>query len=237
MRVSAGAMALAVPIALLLICGFAGDPAQNPGSQLDADLIVTSAPEYLPPAVLRGPGYERFPKGAQLLLFHEGKAEPLVEGFAATADADVSFDAKTVLFAGKKSRGDPWQIWELTLEDRSLRRVIATAMDAERPFYLPGGRMVWAERTSYGFELESSEDGHPPSHSFWNPTAGHDSGPGVLPLTSMRASAFPTDVLLDGRILFILFEAGFPLGAGETPVHYRSSPYGSQVSDNMNLFL
>ena len=40
-----------------------------------------------------------------------------------------------------------------------------------------------------------------------NPTAG----PGLLPLTYTRASAFPVDVLRDGRILF---EAGFPLGNG-----------------------
>jgi len=176
MRILARVTALAAPMALLLVCGFAGDQAQNPGSRMDADFIVTSAPEYLPLAALRGPSHERFPKGAQLLLVHEGNAEPLVEGFAATADADVSFDAKTVLFAGKKSRGDHWQIWELTLEDRSLRRVIATATGAERPFYLPGGRMIWAQRTPHGFELEFSEDGHPPGHSFWNPTAG----PGVL---------------------------------------------------------
>ncbi len=74
-----------------------------------------------PLAALRGG--ERFPKGAQLLLLHEGKAEPLVAGFAASADASVSFDAKKVLFAGKKTATDPWQIWELTLADHSVRQV------------------------------------------------------------------------------------------------------------------
>ena len=92
-----------------------------------------------------------------------GKAEPLVTGFAATADANVSFDGKTVLFAGKQAASDPWQIWELTLADRSVRKVIATATDAERPLYLPGGRMVYAQRTPRGFQLESAEDGHPPA--------------------------------------------------------------------------
>jgi hypothetical protein len=48
-----------------------------------------------------------FPKGAQLLLVHAGKAEPLVTGFAATADANVSFDGKTVLFAASKARAIP----------------------------------------------------------------------------------------------------------------------------------
>ena len=101
-----------------------------------------------------------------------GKAEPLVPGFAATADANVSFDGKTVLFAGKQAAGDPWQIWELTLADRSVRKVIATATDAMRPFYLPGGRMVCAQRTPQGFQLKSAEDGHPAAYAPLNPTAG-----------------------------------------------------------------
>jgi hypothetical protein len=56
-------------------------------------------------AALRGE--ERFPKGAQLLVIHAGKTEQLGTGFTATANASVSFDAKTVLFAGKKTADDP----------------------------------------------------------------------------------------------------------------------------------
>ncbi len=67
-----------------------------------SDVIVTAAPAYEPLAALRGD--ERFPKGAQLLLIHAGKAEPLVPEFAASADASVSFDGGKVLFAGKKKR-------------------------------------------------------------------------------------------------------------------------------------
>jgi hypothetical protein len=152
----------------------------------------------------------------------DGKAEPLVAGFAATADADVSFDGKNVLFAGKQASGDPWQIWELTVADRSVRKVIATATDAERPLYLPGGRMVWAQRAPWGFQLESAEDGHAPTRAPLNPTAG----PGLLPLTYTQASAFPAGVLADGRILF---EAGFPLGSGTTPELYLVYADGSGV--------
>lgn len=198
------------------LCALAPSAADTVG----ADFIVTAAPVYVPMAELQGK--ERFPRGAQLLLVHEGKAEPLVEGFADTADANVSFDAKRVLFAGKQTASDPWQIWELTLNDDSVRKVIDTETDAERPFYLPGGRMVWAQRTPTGFRIESAEDGHPPKIPFLNPTAGS----GVLPLTYMRASAFPTDVLADGRILF---ESGFPLGEGSTPELYLVYADGSGV--------
>ena len=102
---------------LMATCGFAPSISQSIGS----DVIVTAAPAYEPLAALRGG--ERFPKGAQLLLMHEGNAEPLVPEFAASADASVSFDGGSVLFAGKKAAGDPWQIWELTLADRKVRQV------------------------------------------------------------------------------------------------------------------
>jgi hypothetical protein len=184
------------------------------------DFIVTAAPVYAPLAELSG--QERFPKGAQLMFVHAGKAEPLVAGFAASADASVSFDGQTVLFAGKQTAGDPWQIWELTLKDRTVRKAIATDGDAERPLYLPGGRMVWAQRTAAGFQVQSAEDGRPEDVRVLNPTAG----PGVLPLTDMRANAFPADVLRDGRILF---EAGYPLGEGSTPEMYLVYADGSGV--------
>ncbi|HUA99242.1 MAG TPA: hypothetical protein VMA34_13015 [Terracidiphilus sp.] len=201
---------------LLPLCGFAPSAADESGGEF----IVTAAPAYVPLAELRG--QERFPRGAQLLVVRDGKAEPLVTGFAATSDANVSFDAKTVLFAGKRAAGDPWQIWELTLKDDSVRRVIATATDAERPLYLPGGRMVWAQRTPQGFWIESAEDGDLPGVVFLNPTAG----PGALALTHTQTNAFPTDVLADGRILF---ESGFPLGEGSAPELYVVYADGSGV--------
>jgi len=206
----------AAAMALLIFCGFASTPSQRPGS----DFIVTAAPVYKPLAELRGG--ERFPNGAQLLLVHDGKTEPLVPGFAATADADVSYDGKSVLFAGKKTADERWQIWELNLEDHSLRKVKSTPDDAERPIHLPGGRLVWAQRTSDGFQLQSSDDGRPPEFNYMNATAG----PGILPLTYLHASAFPTGVLHDGRILF---ESGFPLGKGSTPEIYLVYADGSGV--------
>ena len=212
LAIAAGAATLVTTV----LCGFAPTPSQNAG----ADYIVTAAPIYKPLAELQGG--ERFPGGAQLLLVHNGKSEQLVPGYAATADADVSYDGKSVLFAGKKAAGDPWQIWELTLSDGSVRKVTSTSNDAERPFHLPGGRLVWAQRTPPGFEIDSSDDGRPIGTAPLNPTAG----PGVTRLTYIRASAFPTGVLRDGRILF---ESGFPLGTGSTPEIFLVYADGSGV--------
>jgi hypothetical protein len=225
MSSAARVLAIGASVALLIpVCGFAPDAAQSAGALAATDIIVTAAPAYEPLATLRGPGQnlERFPRGAQLLLIHAGKAEPLMAGFAASADANVSFDGKKVLFAGKKAASDPWQIWELTLADRSARKLIAGNRDAIRPFYLPAGRLVYAQRSAQGFQLEAAgKDGT----SAWDPVDSN-AGSMLLPLSYLPASAIPADVLADGRILF---EAGFPLGTGTTPELFLVYSDGSGV--------
>jgi hypothetical protein len=186
----------------------------------DADLIVTAAKVYQPLAALRGE--ERFPAGAQLLLVHAGKTERLVPGFAATADANISFDGKAVLFAGKQVSSDPWQIWELTLSDHSLRRLIAGAVDAIRPIYLPDGRLVYAQRTPHGFQLEAAGRTAPWAFA----TIDANVGSTLTPLSYVPANAVPADVLADGRILF---EADSPLGSGTTPELFLVYSDGSGV--------
>jgi hypothetical protein len=209
--------AVASMVLLIPICGFASDAAQ---SVLDADVIVTATPVYAPLAALQGG--ERFPKGAQLLLIHAGKAEPLVPGFAVSADANISFDGERVLFAGKQAAGDSWQIWEMTLKDRSVRRIISGTGDAIRPFYLPAGRLVYARRTSQGFHLEAA--GKDAAQAL--APIDEQAGATVLPLSYLPGSAIPADVLQDGRILF---ESGFPLGAGSTPELFLVYSDGSGV--------
>jgi len=218
MRIAAGVLAaVAVMVLPIPVCGFGADAAQD---AMDADVIVTAAPVYAPLAALKGG--ERFPKGAQLLLVHAGNAEPLVTGFSAAADANISFDGERVLFAGKQAASDPWQIWELTLKDHSLRKVIAGDGDAIRPFYLPAGRLAYARRTAQGLRLEAA--GKDAARAFAPIDA--EAGTTVVPLSYMPGSAIPADVLLDGRILF---EAGFPLGAGTTPELFLVYSDGSGV--------
>ena len=219
MRPFAKVLVAAALIAMLIpLCGFAPEAAVRP--QPNSDVIVTFAPVYEPLAALRGE--ERFPRGAQLMLVSHGKAEQLVEGFAATADANVSFDGKRVLFAGKYAASDPWQIWELTLETHSFRKLIAGSSDVIRPFYLPYGRLIYARRMPQGFQLEAAGKDGPTA----NEAISSEAGSTVLPLTYMAASAVPVDVLLDGRILF---EAGFPLGTGSTPELFLVYSDGSGV--------
>ena len=214
MSIACRVIAIAAPFALLLVTNFVPQRAQSPAT----DIIVTAAPVYLPLAALGGE--ERFPKGAQLLVVHDGKAVPLVRGFAAAADANVSFDGKTVVFTGKQTAGEAWQAWELTIVDGSVRRLTGNAGDVIRPLYLPFGRIVYARRTPHGYQLESARI----DRSAANLAA--DPAPAALELSYLPASAIPVDVLADGRILF---EANSPLGVGATPELFLVYSDGSGV--------
>src|SRR4051812_46860478 len=140
----AGFAAASACAVVLFLCGFGKGITRG----IDAPVIATAAPTYDATAALRGE--ERFARGAQLLLLKDGKVEPLVDGFAASADASVSFDATKVLFAGKRSASELWAIWELELRDRSVRKVISGDADVVRPLYLPDNRLVFARRTAHG---------------------------------------------------------------------------------------
>lgn len=208
---AAGCVAL-----LSLTCGFAPKTSQT----INADFIVTAARSYQPLAALRGG--ERFPQGAQLLLVHNGASSPLLPGFSSSADASVSFDGKNVLFSGKKNPADPWQVWELTLSDRSVRQVINTGSDAIRPFYLPGWRIVYAQRTGDHFQMVSARLADTKAIA---EIEGKEVLP-AFPISFLQASAIPSDVLADGRILF---ESQFPLGYGNTPELFVVYSDGSGV--------
>src|SRR5579875_2604901 len=78
----------------------ASGPSQD-DSQKETALLFTAAPVYESLAALQGD--ERFPQGAQVMVLRDGRPEPLVPTLAWSADPSVSFDGKTVLFAGKQT--------------------------------------------------------------------------------------------------------------------------------------
>lgn len=136
----------------------------------------------------------RFPRGAALQIVDSGRKRALFPGFAASADACISFDGKRVLFSAKQRRTDPWQIWEARLSGGTPRRITTVKQDAFTPFYLPGDRIVYSVRTPDGLQVERE------------PLDGGE----TTRLTFGRGDHLITDVLLDGRILL---EAPHP-GAG-----------------------
>jgi hypothetical protein len=162
-------------LALLVLCRCL------PGADsISVPFVYTEAPRYQDHAP------ERFPAGASLQIVSKGRKRPLVPGFAASADAAVSFDARSILFSGKQKPADPWQIWEVPVAGGAARRITSFAEDAITPFYLPAEKIVYARRTAQGFQIEVMQ------------LAGGE----PLRLTYTPGDHLICDVLRDGRVLF-----------------------------------
>lgn len=158
---------------------------------IPSDYIYTEAPRY--DAVAVANGGERFPSGAVLHIVSGTRDSVLLPGFAASADACISFDGRRVLFSGKENPAEKWQIWEAPLTGGAPRRVSTTPEDCVTPFYLPGDRIVFACRMREGFQLRTA------------PLAGRPASP----LTYVPGNQIVSDVLRDGRVLF---EGSHPAG-------------------------
>jgi hypothetical protein len=170
-------------------------------------LLFTVARHYEPLAWMRGA--DRFSSDATIFIQDARGKHPLVPGFAASADPAVSFDGKKIMFAGKQTAQDHWQIWEVVLAGGEPRRITSCAEDCVRPFYLPEERFVYAKKTGGRFVIEA---------------AGAEGK--AVQLTYGSGNFLPTDVLHDGRILF---EAAYPLGANRIPELYTVYSDGSGV--------
>lgn len=69
------------------------------------------------------------------LLNWAGAWRALAQGFTASADPDVSFDGKRIVFAGRRTPGEPWQIYEVALAGGEPRRITNSGQDCRRPVY------------------------------------------------------------------------------------------------------
>ena len=192
-----------------------------------AAYIFTEAPRYEPRAWMEG--RDRYPDGARLMFEENGSRRPVVPGFYATADANISFDGERVLFSGKRIRSAPWQIFELPLLRGAPRQVSSGDTDCIRPFYLPENRIVYTRVTAEESFIETAS---------------------LANSKTTRLSFAPNryltdDVLRDGRILF---EAGetkrelytvYPDGTGIEAVRCDHGPdrgNGRQVSSGDLIF-
>ncbi len=115
-----------------------------------------------------------------------GSRTDLAPGFANVAEPECSFDGMDLLFAGKRTRTDAWQIWEVRRDGYGLRRVTTSSGDCRAPHYLPQGRLLYTAHTADGDSLMTA-----------------DLGSGTAePITPLPEPIASTAVLPDGRVLY-----------------------------------
>lgn len=131
-------IATAILLAGLLLAPRA-DTAPAPVT-FDIPLIITQLPH--PPARVRSaesdPAFTNAPPdGARIIaLSTQGTVTLLTPDFASAADPCISFDARRILFAGKRALKENWNIWEMDLNGNNKRRLTRNLRNCREPKYL-----------------------------------------------------------------------------------------------------
>ena len=121
---------------------------------------------------------------------HGKNPEILTSDFYSARSPEVSYDGSHLLFTGKKSQDDSWQIWEMDLGNLKYRQVTNSSDNSTDPAYLPGGRMVFS-RSIQGDSLRAG-------HALF--TCNLD-GTDLKRITFNPHTYFASSVLMDGRII------------------------------------
>lgn len=147
-----------------------------------------------------------------VVLAPDGSATVLTPEFAAAADPSISFDARRILFAGKRSPRDRWNIWEMDVDGKDKRQITNSLGDCREPEYLAlssitppdfKDKVRWITFTSN--EAHTYQEGSASlATSLYATNLDATSDRGILTwrLTFNLSSDLSPTVLRDGRILF-----------------------------------
>lgn len=151
-----------IAIIVLGIAGYFLMSSNAPKKFAGSTLIFTQVPAG---EVLRQPGSQIIIpdyKNSRIVSMNYMKVDEgvanLTPDFYAACSPSLSFDNNSIVFAGKKAEGDPWQIWTMSIKGSGLKRVTNTQDNCLTPAFLPDGLIVFSrekndERTGTGYAL------------------------------------------------------------------------------------
>ncbi|MCP5108927.1 MAG: hypothetical protein GY950_36425 [bacterium] len=83
---------------------------------------------------------DRYVDGCQIVRLNlsdtRKKVVPLTSEFVSARDPEVSFDGQEILFAGKRRKGDSWQIWRMNRKGGNKQQITHGNSSAVSPLYI-----------------------------------------------------------------------------------------------------
>jgi Tol biopolymer transport system component len=200
--------ALLLPLAMIAVMVARSLPTS--GAPLGVDLVFTQIP-FQPRDHERGSS--RFlldranGQGSRLLwLKTDGSAIVLTSEFSAAADPSVSFDGRKVLFAGRKTASDHWNIWEMDSDGKNKRQLTKDLGDCREPEYLAKSSITppeFADKVRWIIFASNANDAQTQSALYvTNVEPIQGQGTVVRRATFNLCSDFSPTVLRDGRVIF-----------------------------------
>ena len=191
-----------------LLLGF-GSAEIHANPKLDVPMVLTQVPRKgrLPPPTWDPNGLVRSDwfEGSRLVLVLPGKqVQVLSKGFQSACDANVSFDGRRLLFAGKKDRNSRWRIWEVGLDGQGLRPVSPENLEARSPIYVStlftlDSPEPWFTTVFVGREQTVNEVGRASASSLYNIKLD---GTELRRLTYNPNHKFDPHQMWDGRVIY-----------------------------------
>jgi Tol biopolymer transport system component len=177
--------------------------------------VAGGAPAALAGETLRGDSGEG---GRLVLVPPKGKPRVLTASFHSAADPEVSFDGKSILFAGKRAASDPWCVFEMKADGTAARQITCGAAGARQPVYqstiytiTPTSVEPWVQVAFVGENPgERNEAGVAPNTSLWSCKTD---GTALRRLTFNLSNDRDPAILPDGRMVY----AGWLRSPGREP--------------------
>jgi hypothetical protein len=120
----------------------------------------------------------------------DGTVKILTEDFYSATSPEISYDGKHMLFSAQLKQNDPWQIWEMNLDNLETNQITSSRQSCIDPAYLPLGQAV--------FSRSSENDSLKAGHTLF--TCNLD-GSNLRRITFNPHEYFASSVLMDGRII------------------------------------
>jgi Tol biopolymer transport system component len=173
-----------------------------------APLVVAQVPTLGPATEERAAPRPVTGEGGRLVLLEpSGRARVLTAGFESATDPDVSFDGERLLFSARRTAGDPWCVYEMTLGGGDARQITCGPAGARQPVYqttiftiTPTSVEPWVQIAFVGVDPgERDEAGVAANTSLWSCKTD---GSALRRLTYNLSNDVDPAVLPDGRMVY-----------------------------------
>jgi hypothetical protein len=131
----------------------------------------------------------------------QGTLTDLTPDFYGAEEPEISYDARKILFAGKKTAKDSWEVWEMNVDGSGKRQITKGLGDVCSPCYLPDGRILFSSLWHAAMNPPTHRDEYDRDHARLAHRCRPD-GSGMEQLTFNVSSDSEFVVMRDGRVLF-----------------------------------
>lgn len=169
-------------------------------------IVLTQVPVGTMPERAPAPGSALPCEGERLIIVYPDQRQHLLsEGFFGACDPDVSFDGKSILFAGKRTSQDPWNIFEIGADGHGLRQITRGAGNCRSPVYLSTLYTLISDKPWNQIAFVSDLAGTLDEHGIGSAASLFScrlDGTARLRLTFSPSGVMDPFLISDGRLLF-----------------------------------